>query len=97
MPRYKYRCKKCSLDFEEVFTYEEFDRGIIVQCPKCLGPRSRRVYDAPTVKWSSFGLGVGHRYRDPRVEQGLRYEEEKYGAPLTDEMARRVLREEELD
>jgi len=96
MPQYDFKCLDCTERFTKTYTYEEYAQIEMVYCPGCNSLHTARTYDTLTVKWSAFGIGPTHRYRDPKVEKGLQYEREAFGEPLTDELATQVNEEQGL-
>lgn len=88
MPAYDFYCPRCGAEREIFVGYDE-----ILYPPRCCGAPMRKRIPRVNV---NFNFPGATRYRDPGVEAGLRYEAQKYGAPLTDEVARKVLKEKGL-
>ena len=86
MPIYEYRCNDCGNELRVTCSLAEYDDGVPVKC-ECGSHNVRRLYRDIHISWNFPG---STRYHDKRVERGLALERRKYGAPLTDDAARRV-------
>ncbi len=90
MPKYLWRCMDCGSTEE---TFHRIDEEKVPPICSCSGNPMLR--DFSTIQFS-FNFPGTTRYRDPRVEKGLRREAEEFGAPLTDEVAEEINRARNL-
>jgi putative FmdB family regulatory protein len=96
MPIYEYKCESCGFINTRICSVGDYTEDWEQHCCNCDSDNLRRVYYGVNIKWSCFGVGVTHRYRDPKLEKGLEYEKEKFGEPLTDAAAKKINEEQGL-
>jgi putative FmdB family regulatory protein len=52
MPTYEYECTKCGERFAQRRTFEQFDRGKGVKCPKCSSTKVQQLLSTAFAKTS---------------------------------------------